>query len=319
MQDDDTAVDGSLSVEMIDGNAMLKFTDNSTTAENLDTAVQKIRVSVGQLLRPDQLESVYRISFDLYAEAKDELFLSDDGEYRRVPGWIGGGGGTMCADGNWYSFADFSASGINEYDLERSDACHVEFKFLLAESGKKWDSTVEDVNFSVMRWGMQNLSDFYLDNITFYDQEGNPIPLNLSETEGSFQTPNVFKKVKKKFRHRNRGAFMKKLFPLLVICAVLLTGCGFAGENYRNYVTAILDCTYHNESSSYRELTNASELWMPMSFMTNELRYAESEIYDIYGIKSDKISEETKKAYEELAEISSQKDKIQRSGCYARK
>ena len=185
VKDDDTAVDGSLSVETVDGNAMLKFTDNSTNAQNLEKAVQKIRISAGQLLRPDQLESVFRISFDLYAQAKDELFLSDDGEYRRVPGWIGGGGGTMCADGNWYSFADFSASGINEYDLERSDACHVEFKFLLAESGKKWDSSVEDVNFSVMRWGMQNLSDFYLDNITFYDQEGNPIPLNPSEPETS--------------------------------------------------------------------------------------------------------------------------------------
>ena len=59
----------------------------------------------------------------------------------------------------------------------------MEFKFLLAESGKKWDSTVEDVNFSVMRWGMQNISDFYIDNITFYDIEGNAIPLNPSEPE----------------------------------------------------------------------------------------------------------------------------------------
>ena len=185
VQDDETAVDGSLSVETIDGNAMLKFTDNSTAAENLDTAVQKIRVSVGQLLREDQLESVAKISFDLYVQAKSDLFLSDDGEYRQVPGWIGGGGGTMCADGNWYSFADFSASGINEYDLERSDACHVEFKFLLAESGKKWDSSVEDVNFSIMRWGMQNLSDLYLDNITFYDTEGNTIPLNPSVPESA--------------------------------------------------------------------------------------------------------------------------------------
>ena len=185
VQDDETAVDGSLSVETIDGNAMLKFTDNSTAAENLDTAVQKIRVSVGQLLREDQLESVAKISFDLYVQAKSDLFLSDDGEYRQVPGWLGGGGGTMCADGNWYSFADFSASGINEYDLERSDACHVEFKFLLAESGKKWDSSVEDVNFSIMRWGMQNLSDLYLDNITFYDTEGNTIPLNPSVPESA--------------------------------------------------------------------------------------------------------------------------------------
>lgn len=183
VKDDDTAADGTLSIETIDGNAMLKFTDNSTDESSLDTAVQKIRISVGQLLDPHQLESVYSIGFDLYAEAKSDLFLSDDGQYRKVPGWIGGGGGTMCADGEWYGFADFSASGVNEYDLERSDACHVEFKFLLAESGKRWDSTVEDVNFLLMRWGMQNISDFYLDNLTFYDAEGNAIPLNPSEPD----------------------------------------------------------------------------------------------------------------------------------------
>ena len=188
VNDDDTAAEGELSVETVDSNAMLKFTDTSTSADNLDTAVQKIRISVGQLLRPDQLESVYSISFDCYAQAKSDLFLSDDGIYRTVPGWLGGGGGTMCADGNWYSFSDFSGSGINEYDLERSDACHVEFKFLLAESGKKWDSTVEDVNFSVMRWGMQNISDFYIDNITFYDTEGNAIPLNPSEPEAETES-----------------------------------------------------------------------------------------------------------------------------------
>ena len=183
VNDDENSVDGTLSIETVDGNAMLKFTDNSTDKTNLETAVQKIRISVGQLLDVYQLETVSSIGFDLYAEAKAELFLSDDGTYRRVPGWIGGGGGTMCADKEWYSFADFSASGVNEYDLERSDACHVEFKFLLAESGKKWDSTVEDVNFTVTRWGMQNISDFYIDNITFYDEEGNAIPLNPSEPE----------------------------------------------------------------------------------------------------------------------------------------
>lgn len=180
VNDDDTCAEGTLSVEKIDGNAMLKFTDQSTDQNNLKTAVQKIRISVGQLLNPDQLESVYSIAFDLYAEAKADLYLSEDGNYRTVPGWIGGGGGTMCADGKWYDFADFSASDTSAYDLERSDACHVEFKFLLAESGKKWDSTVEDVNFLIMRWGMQNISDFYLDNLVFYDEEGNAIPLNPS-------------------------------------------------------------------------------------------------------------------------------------------
>ena len=182
-KDDETAVDGTLSVENVDGNFMLKFTDNSTTAENLSTAVQKIKISVARLLRPDQLECVESISFDLYAEAKADLFQNDNGEFKTVPGWIGGGGGTTCLDGKWYGFSDFEASGANEFDLQRSDACHVEFRFLLAESGKKWDSSVEDANILVMRWGLQNLSDFYLDNLTFYDSEGNAIPLNPSEPE----------------------------------------------------------------------------------------------------------------------------------------
>ena len=98
-----------------------------------------------------------------------------------MPGWIGGGGGTNCADDKWYGFADFSAVNINEFALERSDLYHVEFKFLLADSGKKWTADMEDPNFIIMRWGVQNLSDLYLDNIIFYDQEGNAIPVNYLE------------------------------------------------------------------------------------------------------------------------------------------
>lgn len=183
MNDDASCAEGELSVENIDGNFMLKFTDLSTDSENLTEAVQKIRISVGQLLNPDQLESVRHIGFDLYAEAKENLFQNDDGEFLQVPGWIGGSGGTVCADGEWYDFADFAADDVKQYDLQRSDACHVKFQFLLAESGKCWDSSVEDVNFTVMRKGMQNISDFYLDNIVFYDEEGNSIPLHISLEE----------------------------------------------------------------------------------------------------------------------------------------
>lgn len=185
INDDDTCAEGMLSVENLDGNFMLKFTDTSTNADNLEEAVQKISISVDQLLNPDQLESVSGIGFDIYAQAKDKLFRNDDGEYLQVAGWIGGGGGTVCADGNWYGFGDFAVSGANEYDLERSDAYHVEFKFLLAESGKCWSSSMEDVNFSIMRWGMQNISDLYLDNIVFYDAEGNTIPMNPSYSENN--------------------------------------------------------------------------------------------------------------------------------------
>lgn len=185
--DDGGAADGTLSVENVDGNAMLKYTDTTTTAENFNEMVQKVSINLNALLSPEQIESVHSIAFDMYAQAEADLFVNDDGENLKVPGWIGGGGGTTVADGKWYSFADFAASSINEFDLERSDAYRVEFKFLLASAGKKWTAEMEEVNLLIMRWGLQNLSSTYIDNITFYDADGNSIPLTLSapSEEGS--------------------------------------------------------------------------------------------------------------------------------------
>lgn len=183
--DDDAAADGTLTIEEIDGNKMLKFTDQTTTADNIEDAVQKIRFDVTKLLAQDQLELVDHIEFDLYAQAKDTIYVNEDGENVKAPGWIGGGGGTETCDGKWYGFADFSATDVQEYVLERSDACHVTFKFLLAASGRKWDATMTEPYIQIMRWGMGNVSDLYIDNITFYDADGNSIPLTISEGWGS--------------------------------------------------------------------------------------------------------------------------------------
>ncbi len=94
---------------------------------------------------------------------------------------------------------------------------------------------------------------------------------------------------------------MKKLFPLLLLCCVLLAGCGFAGESYRNYVTAILDATYHNDYKTYQELTGATTPDADGLYRLEAVSLSQK-IRDIYGIKSDKISEETINAYTEFAE-----------------
>ena len=180
VNDDDTAVDGTVSVKDVDGNAMLCFTDDVTTADTLEDAVQKMLISVDALLAPEDIARVRSVEFDIYGAAKDTLFVNDNGENVKVPGWVGGGGGTICADENWYGFSDFSAAGINEYDLERSDACHVTFKVLLAASGKCWDGQ-SPANLQIMRWGMQNLNDTYIDNLTFFDEDGNSIPLTRTD------------------------------------------------------------------------------------------------------------------------------------------
>ncbi|MDE6004362.1 MAG: hypothetical protein K2G88_03150, partial [Oscillospiraceae bacterium] len=160
INDEDTCAEGTLSVENIDGNFMLKFTDLSTNADNLENAVQKICISVDKLLNPDQLESVFAIGFDSYAQAKDNFNIESN---------IFINGGTVCANGEQYNFEEVSVSESNAY--------HVKLKF---ENGKYWDNSQENINLMITCSGMQNSSDLYFDNIIFYDQEGNSIPLNPS-------------------------------------------------------------------------------------------------------------------------------------------
>ena len=174
---DDSAC-GELSVEEIQGNKMLKFTDSGDTMEN--KRVQKIDINVRKLLGEDNLERVRRIEFDLYADAVDSLLVMENGESVKAAGWIGGGGGMVDQNEKWYDFAEYS-SGEYEYDF--SGACHVVFEFLLADTGIKWSSDMEDdAHFLIMRWGLQNHSNTYIDNITFYDSDGKSIPLSNRES-----------------------------------------------------------------------------------------------------------------------------------------
>jgi len=101
---------------------------------------------------------------------------------------------------------------------------------------------------------------------------------------------------------------MKKLIPLFVMLCVMLTACGFAGDAYRNYVTAILDATYHNDYEEYQELTGAATPDAE-SLYKLEVEALSQAIRDAYDIKSDKISEEIIDSYDQLAEAVLEKTK----------
>lgn len=171
--DDDFAAEGELSIVEVQGNKMLKFTDSSSV--ELADKVQKIKIHANSLIGAENLEKVRSIEFDVYADATADELVNEDGENVKAPGWIGGGGGTVTAkDDKWY---DFSEYGGGEYNFDMSGAVHAQFKFLLAEGGLAWSNDMEDANFLIMRWGLQNQSNLYIDNIVFYDEEGNSIPL----------------------------------------------------------------------------------------------------------------------------------------------
>lgn len=163
---------GELSIVEVQGNKMLKFTDDETVP--LDGKVQKVIINAAALIGTENLEKVRSIEFDVYAEATADNLKTDDADNVRAPGWIGGGGGTVVDGDKWFDFGEYSGG---EYNFEMSGAVHAEFKFLLAAAGQKWTSEMEDANFLVMRWGIANQSNLLIDNIVFYDEDGNSIPL----------------------------------------------------------------------------------------------------------------------------------------------
>jgi hypothetical protein len=179
--EDPDCASGTISVEELMGNKMLRFADDNTVP--LEGKVQKVIISATKLLGSEGAAKVRSIEFDLYAQATADHLKTDDADGVRAPGWIGGGGGTVTAkDDKWYDFKEFSGG---EYNFETSGNVHAVFKFLLADDGQCWTEDMEDANFLIMRWGIANESDMYIDNIVFYDEDGKSIPLAERKTAAS--------------------------------------------------------------------------------------------------------------------------------------
>lgn len=183
---------GELSVVEVHGNKMLKFTDDMKTPQK--GKVQKIEIHPAPLIGQENLGKVRRIEFDVYADATAANYTNKDGEQVQVPGTISCGGGSVTAsldsegNGKWYDFAEFAGG---EYNFDFSGAVHGTFKFLLADSGQCWNSEMEDANFLIMRWGIENDSNLYIDNIVFYDEDGKSMPIIKPSDKPAVETTTV--------------------------------------------------------------------------------------------------------------------------------
>lgn len=170
------SADGELVITEIQGNRMLEFHDSGKNFEN--GTVQKIKFDAARLLSPENLKKVRSIELDVYADATADKLITENGENVKAPGWIGGGGGASVSGDKWYKFGDWEGG---EYNFERSGAVHIELKFLLASSGRCWDGETDEATFLIMRWGSQNEGNFYIDNIVFYDENKNSLPIEKSK------------------------------------------------------------------------------------------------------------------------------------------
>ncbi|MBQ8961319.1 MAG: hypothetical protein IJ071_08940 [Ruminococcus sp.] len=169
---DDDSAQGELEVVEVQGNKMLRFTDDGSNFAN--GTVQKIQIDAAMLLSPEDLAKVRSIELDAYADATADKLATEDADAVKAPGWVGGGGGANVAGDKWYQFAEWDGG---EYNFDMSGPAHVQFKFLMADGGQCWDETMSEATFLVMRWGAQNEGNFYIDNIVFYDADGNSLPV----------------------------------------------------------------------------------------------------------------------------------------------
>lgn len=176
--DDKDSASGTIEIGEFNGNKMLRFTDSGNAAA--EKLVQKVSIDAAKLLTPEDLAKVRRIEFDLYADATASDLVTNDAVGVKAPGWIGGGGGANVSGDKWYDFAEFAGG---EYNFEMSGATHVVFKFLLAGGGMCWDSEMEEAIFLIMRWGVANEGNMYIDNIVFYDEEGKSLPITKRAAE----------------------------------------------------------------------------------------------------------------------------------------
>lgn len=166
--------DCRLSVAEYKGERQLKIEVLDYDNEKYMYKVPKIVFDMDELVGSENLSKVKSFSCDITQVAVGE-FKGDDGEMMLVPGNLmgtfGSNVGEECAD--WYqptgSSNEFAQA---EWDFEW-EYLHVEGKWLL----KGFVDGTTDSTLVFMRWGIPNQADIYIDNITFYDEDGNSVPI----------------------------------------------------------------------------------------------------------------------------------------------
>ena len=111
------------------------------------------------------------------------MFTGDDGSEMLVPGNVMGAlGGNLAAEkktdadggllqNTWANLTEFSfAEWENNWVYS-----HVEANILL--DANRYEAGYDGATLVLMRWGIPNQADLYIDNITFYDEDGKSIPL----------------------------------------------------------------------------------------------------------------------------------------------
>lgn len=172
-----------LSVEALNGTKQLRIQVLDKDEKTGMYKVPKVVFDMAKLVGTDNQAKIKKISCDFTSKAVG-LFTGDDGEEMMVPGNAMGGlcgnlaGEKKKADadgkGAQNTWATFEEYAFECWDWDWGYE-HFETEILL--DANRYAAGYESTTFVVMRWGIPNQADLYIDNITFYDEDGKSIPL----------------------------------------------------------------------------------------------------------------------------------------------
>lgn len=168
---EDDEAECELSVEEFNGNSQLRI-QVITQDDEGNYKIPKIRFDVDKLIGTENVSKIKTVSMDISAVANG-TFLAENGEEILVPGncigEIDANSGEECAV--WTTLAEFAFEEWKETSVTK----HIVGNFLLPKS--RYIDGEKGCTIVFMRWTIPNKADVYIDNITFYDDNGNPIPL----------------------------------------------------------------------------------------------------------------------------------------------
>ena len=188
--------DVELSIVDLDGDKKLKVHALREDASK-DYGVVKLVFNLPEMLGVENVGNIGHISVDFTCIA-NETWKNDDGSESLVVGnFLGALAGNIAseqgkdADGNviqntWANHYEFA---YQDWEHEEGSwRCETDIPALLPANG--YAANDEGTTLVIMRWGQKNDVDFYIDNITFYDKDGNSMPVKASAAaEGGEAAP----------------------------------------------------------------------------------------------------------------------------------
>ncbi|MCQ2407902.1 MAG: hypothetical protein MJ065_05175 [Oscillospiraceae bacterium] len=175
--------DIEVSVEDLDGDKKLKI-HAVRAEEGKDYGVVKLVFNLPEMLGVENVGNIGHISIDFTCIA-NETWKNDDGSESLVVGnFLGALAGNIASEkgtdeeGNliqntWANHYEFA---YDDWDNgEHTWRCETDIPALLPANG--YAANDEGTTLVIMRWGQKNDVDIYIDNLTFFDKDGNSMPI----------------------------------------------------------------------------------------------------------------------------------------------